>query len=848
MTVAISFVERLIEGFTTGFAIATGVSLFIFPVSSRKVVFKELSGYLNLLGGMLKTQAAYLQSLEHFDLQAAMQNRHEQASKHGKKDSSVDYSEHPLMATPESLKLRGLMEKMYGLHTKIPSDINFAKREVAIGKMESKDMNQVWKRMRSIMVPIASLNTVVDILQRRAEESGWQNEHPNSEEAKTRGLQVERLHDIMQVLHEPMQSMSDKINGAMKHALILLELEKPPKKQQDLESHAEMPTPGTPDFTAAFKKQLDDFFDSKKRSLSEWCQHHDIRLPENFFDPNYRPDKIDVESEHNREKNQRQLFFALYVEYLLWRAGHATLELVLFVEQRKAEGALTKTRLIVPGVKTLKKWLRATFAREDFTDEDQLTADLDQGANSALNLGESFSKRKDPEHLPPRNIWEKIGEYIRLIPRALRSDASAFGLRVSVATMTVAIICFLHDSQQWFIRNRLLWAMIMVPISMTRTAGQSTLNFALRILGTAIAMVASYVIWYIVDGHTAGVIVFLWLWIFLAYYVVLKMPKLVIAGIISIVTAILIIGYELQVKQIGKAASSASGQPTYPTYVLAPYRLAAVSGGLFVAYFWTIFPYPVSETTELRKGKFVLSCKTSGLHRGVSDHGDMPRYFFVPKCLRYSLTLWPSTDLGAALYLLANLYSVTHETVRSRCLQIDGDEDVKGTRAYHLEKARIQVFSKLVTLLTTLKQNSNFSKFQLRVGGRFPQEEYESLIECLRRILSYTTLIAYASKTFSSSASDSKWSRDFRKLLASTNSTSHKVTSLLSLLSSSILNTQPLPPYLEIPQHSRYVKMLESIDGDILSIRHIAEPEYSAFACINICAMSINDDMVKITK
>lgn len=72
----------------------------------------------------------------------------------------------------------------------------------------------------------------------------------------------------------------------------------------------------------------------------------------------------------------------------------------------------------------------------------------------------------------------------------------------------------------------------------------TSLQFALRILGTAIAMIASYIIWYIVDGKTAGVIVFLWVWMFCAFYVLLKFPKLIIVGLISAVTAILVIGYE----------------------------------------------------------------------------------------------------------------------------------------------------------------------------------------------------------------------------------------------------------------------------------------------------------------
>lgn len=60
----------------------------------------------------------------------------------------------------------------------------------------------------------------------------------------------------------------------------------------------------------------------------------------------------------------------------------------------------------------------------------------------------------------------------------------------------------------------------MVAMSMTKTSGQAVFQFVLRVGGTAIAMIGSYVIWYIVDGHTAGVIVFLWLWIFLAFYLV----------------------------------------------------------------------------------------------------------------------------------------------------------------------------------------------------------------------------------------------------------------------------------------------------------------------------------------
>ena len=103
-----------------------------------------------------------------------------------------------------------------------------------------------------------------------------------------------------------------------------------------------------------------------------------------------------------------------------------------------------------------------------------------------LYMGAAFGKRIDPEHLPPRNIGEKIGDKIRKIPDFFRSDASAFAFRVTCASMSIAIINYLHDTQKFFQEQRLLWSMIMIAISMSRLAGQSTFNFALRVIGTAI--------------------------------------------------------------------------------------------------------------------------------------------------------------------------------------------------------------------------------------------------------------------------------------------------------------------------------------------------------------------------
>jgi hypothetical protein len=79
-----------------------------------------------------------------------------------------------------------------------------------------------------------------------------------------------------------------------------------------------------------------------------------------------------------------------------------------------------------------------------------------------------------------------------------------------------------------------------------------------------IAMCLSLIIWYIVDGRVPGLIVFLWLSIFISYYFFIKFPRFLPAVLIIVITQVLIIGYELQVIVIGKAAAEQTGQPFYP--------------------------------------------------------------------------------------------------------------------------------------------------------------------------------------------------------------------------------------------------------------------------------------------
>lgn len=208
-----------------------------------------------------------------------------------------------------------------------------------------------------------------------------------------------------------------------------------------------------------------------------------------------------------------------------------------------------------------------------------------------------------------------------------------------------------------------------------------------RFGGTFVAMVVSYLVWYIPDQHTAGIIVFTGIAMFMYHFTFIKNPADPVIPMIGMVTVVLIVGYELQVKQIGIEISISNGQVYHPLYELAPYRLAAVAGGVGVAFLFTYFPSVITARAKLRN------------------------------------------DLGSALYLLSNYYSSVHQTVSLRIRGAEGDMRNKMSPGRRIRKARTQVFVKELILLQGMKQHCKFLAWEPTFGGKFPRASYDKLID-----------------------------------------------------------------------------------------------------------------------
>jgi hypothetical protein len=120
----------------------------------------------------------------------------------------------------------------------------------------------------------------------------------------------------------------------------------------------------------------------------------------------------------------------------------------------------------------------------------------------------------------------------------------------------------------------------------------------------------------------------------------------------------------------------------------------------------------------------------------------------------------------------------------------------------------------------------------------------------MQNIFNYTALMAHSSSTFVTEpdTEESQWMADFRRFTADLNITSHDMTSTLCLLSFSITNAQPLPPYVRVPRPMDLSERMEAVDPEVLSVKHVSEPCYAAFAVLEVASRLVTEEMGNIVK
>ena len=414
---------------------------------------------------------------------------------------------------------------MLQLRGKFHADLKLAKREVAWGKLGPSDLESLYRHLRSVLQPVSGMASLPTILEHLIEvrlDTLEANSNASDTPQGLRGhpfAQQDVWRTVFDALKAPLAELADVMVDTLSHIAVVLEIEKSKQTAQgannvvnrtssiDVEAKGTSSYPGVTTFGDALKQRA-RASTNKNFLLQVWKESKNIVA---VTDSNLAPDG--EEWHLLTQQDQQQLLLVLYLQRLLHASFDALASIVDFAENMAATGKLKRNRLILPGRRRLQRMVRHLFSKDHPEHHD---SEEEVNPSSSLEaVGDSFGKRRDPEHLPAENTFEKVGDRIRTIGHFLGSPQSAFGGRAAAAVLSVAIVGYLEPTQHFFFNERCLWATIIIAIGMSPTSGSSVFSFIMRLIGTTIAMGMALVNWYIVDGRTPGVLVLLFVFNFL---------------------------------------------------------------------------------------------------------------------------------------------------------------------------------------------------------------------------------------------------------------------------------------------------------------------------------------------
>lgn len=108
--------------------------------------------------------------------------------------------------------------------------------------------------------------------------------------------------------------------------------------------------------------------------------------------------------------------------------------------------------------------------------------------------------------------------------------------------MSIGIMAYLRKTHSFFVKQRVVWALVMISIGMKGSSGSAVFNLVCNSTFSVVGMIAALVNWYIVNGHTAGVVVFFAISMALWFYWAARLSRLIIGIVAGALTQVLVIG------------------------------------------------------------------------------------------------------------------------------------------------------------------------------------------------------------------------------------------------------------------------------------------------------------------
>lgn len=166
-----AFVKEQLLAMLLGVGLAAGVSLFVFPISSRMVVMEEFKVLIGLLKKVVGLQKEYLAALaKEYVFSIETRSAEERAVSRNKKLDKKAKFEAMTKGAKAAKTLKETAREIRVLAGKTHGNMAYAKRDLAWGKLDAKDLGDTFTLIRNVTIPMRVCYPL--LLERNAADGG----------------------------------------------------------------------------------------------------------------------------------------------------------------------------------------------------------------------------------------------------------------------------------------------------------------------------------------------------------------------------------------------------------------------------------------------------------------------------------------------------------------------------------------------------------------------------------------------------------------------------------------------------------------------------------------------------
>ncbi|KAG0185504.1 hypothetical protein DFQ28_009219 [Apophysomyces sp. BC1034] len=322
----------------------------------------------------------------------------------------------------------------------------------------------------------------------------------------------------------------------------------------------------------------------------------------------------------------------------------------------------------------------------------------------------------------------------------LYTAETLFALRAASLVMLLSLPAFLNSSVGWYNNVRGQWSVVVALIWMGPSMGSNFFGTVTRTVGSFIGVVCAIIIWEASRGSPAGLLVLTFVFNLPCWFIYLKGQFWKPAGMFSLITISLTIGYTYNHIQEGQSYTIGD----------VAWQVVSVLVGVAGAHIMSVFPFPTTGRVELRR------------------------------------------RIAGTLGELSTLYSCFLALVLKNSRQDEGVR-LKNRKLFYAMSQSIRRQIKSARVL--LEQ----SRFEPALRGVFPEDKYLHILQILDNILHIMLAIENAlEKTntrWRTKLVKSTW-RERKELISS-------FLTAFQLGANALINKTSLPPYVLRPTRAR---------------------------------------------